>query len=513
MKKILVFTILVSVILYLSLTFTHAEVKVNKDPMKIINKFLPPKSKLVSPKEPKSTKPYQFYDFNQDGQKEIIFTFEIKAKEQQNPSQYGVIILRKENERWKKTWETQTQGIGLDYSGVTDITGDGIKEFLFGVTIGASAGNKLEIFKWDNNSFKMIAEVSYHMMEVLSNKKVGIAVWQRYIADTYFVDVLKWNGKKLVLDEELYSSYYPAIEKFYKDKISKMDAWFYWYTLADAQIKANLFKKARDSIQKGTTLAKQLSLIDAVEKFEKLSDKLKKQQVPFLEQLMTHSLKHYEFQNIKIENDSGQQSIFSINDGYQERVLRKVVHWLNNSSRVNGTTEVSLEKPSNKLTLKTVNDEVITIEPAYKCVLEYKRKTCTAKDGELIISENGHKLQIKSQSLYAWLVLGWKKELNGPTKEELLEEALFTRYLYILGPSYSDFFMCPKIKIESIDGDPRRHLIFASALNYSGHHGGDYDKLTFSVKDSNLEELQVTNVKIKKHIPQEESIKQCRTFD
>ncbi|WP_257968064.1 hypothetical protein [Peribacillus deserti] len=513
MKKILSFTILATVILNLPPIFTHAEEKLNKDLMEIINEFVPPNSILVSPKEPKSTKPYQFYDFNQDGLEEIIITFEIKAKVQPNPSQYGVIVLRKENERWEKTWETQTQGVGLDYSGVADITGDGIKEYLFGVTVGASGGNKLEIFKWNNNSLKMIAEVPYHMMELLSNKKVGIAVWQRYITDTYFVDVLKWNGEKLVLDEELYSSYYPVIEKFYKDKISKMDAWFYWYTLADAQIKANLFAKARDSIQKGTTLAKQLSLPDAVENFEKLSDKLENQQVPFLELLMTHSLKYYEVQNIKIENDSGQQRIFSINDGFQERVLRKVVHWLNNSSRVNGTTEVSLEKPSNKLTLKTVNDEVITIEPAYKCVLENKRKTCTAKDGELIISENSHKVQIKSQSLYDWLVVGWRKELNGPTKEELLEEALFTRYLYILGPSYSDFFMCPKIQIEPIDGDSRRHLIFASALSYSGHHGGDYDKLTFSVRDSNLEGLKVTNVKIKKHISQEESQKQCRKFD
>jgi hypothetical protein len=122
----------------------------------------------------------------------------------------------------------------------------------------------------------MIAEVPYHMMELLSNKKIGIAVWQRYIADTYFVDVLKWNGKNLILDEELYSSYYPEIEKFYKDKISNMDAWFYWYTLADAQIKANLFDKATKSIQKGTTLAKLSSLPEVVENFEQLSDKLKK---------------------------------------------------------------------------------------------------------------------------------------------------------------------------------------------------------------------------------------------
>ncbi|WP_318508775.1 hypothetical protein [Bacillus sp. T3] len=273
MKKIILFTILVSVILPI---FTHSKEKSNKDLIKIINEFVPPNAILVSPEEPKLTKPYQFYDFNQDGQEEIIITFELKAKEQPNPSQYGVIVLRKENERWKKTWETQTQGVGLDYSGFADITGDGIKEYLFGITIGASAGNTLEIFKWNNNSLKIIAEVPYHMMDLLSNKKVGIAVWQRYIADTYFVDVLKWNGEKLVLDEELYSRYYPVIEKFYNEKISTMDAWFYWYTLADSQIKANLLEKARNSIQKGTSLAKQLSLPDEVKNFEQLSDKLEK---------------------------------------------------------------------------------------------------------------------------------------------------------------------------------------------------------------------------------------------
>lgn len=274
MRRILLFTILVLVIFDFSPIFTHAEKKSNKDLMKIINEFVPLNSILVSPKEPKSTKPFQFYDFNQDGQEEIIITFELKAKEQPNPSQYGVIVLRKENERWKKTWGTQIQGVGLDYSGVADITGDGIKEYLFGVTIGASAGNTLEIFKWNNNSLKIIAEVPYHMMDLLSNKKVGIAVWQRYIADTYFVDVLKWNGEKLVLDEEIYSRYYPVIEKYYNEKISTMDAWFYWYTLADAQIKANSLEKARNSLQRGTSLAKQLSLPDAVKNFEQLSDKL-----------------------------------------------------------------------------------------------------------------------------------------------------------------------------------------------------------------------------------------------
>ncbi|PYF07883.1 hypothetical protein LG296_19275 [Ureibacillus chungkukjangi] len=237
------------------------------------------------------------------------------------------------------------------------------------------------------------------------------------------------------------------------------------------------------------------------------------QQIPFLEQLLAHSLKHEEIGSIKIENDSGQQQIFSINDGFQERVLRKVTYWLNNSSLVDETMEVSLKKPSNKMTLKMASDDVITIEPAYTCNIDNMHRTCTAKDGELIVSDKSKKIQIKSQSLYDWLLVGWRKEVDGLTKEELLEEALYTRYLNELDPSYAEYFMCPKIKIEPIDGDPRRHIVFASALNYSGHHGGDFNRLTFSVSDSNLTGLHVTNVKIEEHISEEESEKQCRTFD
>ncbi|MBU8906188.1 hypothetical protein [Desertibacillus haloalkaliphilus] len=53
-----------------------------------------------------------------------------------------------------------------------------------------------------------------------------------------------------------------------------MDAWFYWYTLADAQIKASLFDQAKASIQKGMSLAEQLSLPDVVENFKELHVKL-----------------------------------------------------------------------------------------------------------------------------------------------------------------------------------------------------------------------------------------------
>ncbi|MFJ5772207.1 hypothetical protein [Psychrobacillus sp. NPDC093180] len=245
----------------------------------------------------------------------------------------------------------------------------------------------------------------------------------------------------------------------------------------------------------------------------RMAESNKKTDPPFLERLMKHSLDHSDINNIKVENNSGLQHVFSINDGFQERVLRKVVYWLNNSTLVNGESEVFIANPSNKVMIKMANDEVITFQPAYTCVDDNKRKICTAKEGELIVSENRKKVILKSQKLYDWLMVGWRKEPDGLTKEELLEEALFSRYLDYLGPAFSEFFMCPKIQIEPIDGDPRRHIIYASALDYSGHHGGDYSKLTFYVSDSNQTGLQVTNIKIMKHISEEESRKQCQTYD
>ncbi|PHA02311.1 hypothetical protein COE51_03435 [Bacillus pseudomycoides] len=250
--------------------------------LKIVKEFKSSNSLLVSPENPFSTKPILLYDLNQDGQKEIIVTFQIKAKEQPSLSQFGVMVLKRENNNWQKIWETKTQGVGLEFSGLADITGDGIKEYLFGVTIGAAAGNKLEVFQWNDNSFKKIADVPYHKMDILNgNQKVGLAIWQWYLTDSYLVDTLKWNGKKLTFNEDLYSQYYPIIEKFYSDKISKMDAWFYWYCLADAQIKANLLEEAANSIHKGHSLAKQLSMPDVVQNFNELTNRLKEKKKHF----------------------------------------------------------------------------------------------------------------------------------------------------------------------------------------------------------------------------------------
>jgi hypothetical protein len=101
-------------------------------------------------------------------------------------------------------------------------------------------------------------------------------------------------------------------------------------------------------------------------------------------------------------------------------------------------------------------------------------------------------------------------EPNMPSKEELLEEALYGQYIPYLGKEYSNFIQCPQIQIERIQGDTRRHLVHASALNYEGHHAPSYDKIQFILTDTPESGVKIKNITIHKNVSEEESLRQCR---
>lgn len=109
------------------------------------------------------------------------------------------------------------------------------------------------------------------------------------------------------------------------------------------------------------------------------------------------------------------------------------------------------------------------------------------------------------------LLVGWEYESFGAPEEELLEETLYSRYYSYLDKTYSEFILCPKIdKIERIEGDIRRHKVYASALNYDGHHNGPYDKINIILTDTPEYGVKINKVTIQKGISEKESLLQCR---
>lgn len=224
-------------------------------------------------------------------------------------------------------------------------------------------------------------------------------------------------------------------------------------------------------------------------------------------------IKVHDVVSIQVNRLNGGTRIFKVSDGYEEVIINKVVKWINQSSSVEGPTELEqYHTPIAKLRIRIKDGEVIIIEPAYNCISEKQVKNCTIADGEVIYTNNNMKVRLKSLELFDWLLVGWKFESVGATKEELLEETLYTRYFTYLDKTYSDFIMCPKIdKIERINGDTRRHIIHASALNYSAHHGDEpYDRIHITLTDTPENGVIINKVIIEKAISGKESRIQCR---
>ena len=225
-------------------------------------------------------------------------------------------------------------------------------------------------------------------------------------------------------------------------------------------------------------------------------------------------LKNEDVLSVQVNGLNGGSRLFSENDGYEEVIISKVVKWINTSSASEKSTELMLNKTpiASVLKVKMKNGDVAFIENAYNCISENPQKICTIADGEVVFTQNQVKTRLKSQDLYDWLLVGWKYESVGAPKDELLEETLYTRYFSYLDKTYSDFIMCPKIdKVERINGSTSRHIVLASALNYSAHHGDDpYDRIHITLTDTPETGVNISKVKIQKGISGKESRIQCR---
>lgn len=215
---------------------------------------------------------------------------------------------------------------------------------------------------------------------------------------------------------------------------------------------------------------------------------------------------------IQVNRLNGETRLFKENDGYEEVIISKVVNWINTASPSEGVIELNKTPVVSIMKIKMKDGDVAVIEPAYNCVSENQVKTCTIADGEVIYTRNNKKVRLKSLELYDWLLVGWKYESVGAPKDELLEETLYTRYFSYLDETYSDFIMCPKIdKVERMDGDTRRHIVHASALNYSAHHGdAPFDRIHITLTDTPENGVKINKVTIQKGISEKESAIQCR---
>ncbi|MCY6355890.1 hypothetical protein [Clostridium sp. ZS2-4] len=246
----------------------------------VVKEFLPKDMRLSPPTYSKRAKSIIKKDIDGDGNKEILFTF----KSEKNNDKGGIIVLKEKNNTWKKILESHGQGKIVYRIDFEDLDRERNKELLVSNSAGISAGNVLNIYVYDKNTdkFKIIGTEGYHKIYIKdmpdnkgkSDGRVEIALWKKYTGDAYEVQVLKYDGKKLVPAKEVYPYYYNKVIDYYKSKLRKdeyKNSAIMWYFLVDAQVKANKPKEALDSIEKIKKLnAKEYSNLST--KFSKLQN-------------------------------------------------------------------------------------------------------------------------------------------------------------------------------------------------------------------------------------------------
>ena len=266
-----------------------------------VQEFLPPGFKLEEPRNPAGGKAIQQQDMDGDGKAELLATYRVG----QNPGELGAVLLQEKQNNWEKVWEQKgSLGYALDRVNFADITGDGRPELLLGWTMGASAGNGLDIFTWqdkgessgggvamddDGNALNevhwegiltQIFNIGYEKIDVLdppnqedTGKQAALALWYHldsrgeevYNSDSgeehYYPScaIRRWekfgSDTGLVPAEDLYPDYYKKVVAFYRDNVKEMpEDPHYWSSLAYAQVKANLPEDTLKSITKGEAI-------------------------------------------------------------------------------------------------------------------------------------------------------------------------------------------------------------------------------------------------------------------
>lgn len=244
-----------------------------EDYVNIVKKFLPKNSNIVTTETTKEADNVFIKDLDNDGKDEIVSAYKLAGED----LKINILVLKKVGANWTKALDEYGEGYKLDSVLTEDIDGDGQNEILLNRRIGGTAA-QLSVYKWNNNLLNKISneDIYYSKLDILSipgkNTK-AIATWQHYTGEAYIVDVLKWDGKTFVPAQDLYYNYFKqSVVPYYEQKVKTMPgARFYWYYLADAQIKAKDKKAALQSIEKGLSLDKGYP---STEEFNELKEKI-----------------------------------------------------------------------------------------------------------------------------------------------------------------------------------------------------------------------------------------------
>ncbi|NFL56254.1 DUF3298 domain-containing protein [Clostridium botulinum] len=224
----------------------------------IINKYLPMGSQIIVEEDNNNEPLIIKADLNGYGLGEIIVAYRWQEENY-------IMVLERYCNQWSVIDNIRGKGYDISYLKVAPITDNAMDNLIIGWRRGA-IWSELDILQWTPYGFKRVIDegIYYSKIEVENMKSVKamngkneIALWLHDTAEAYKVEIYRWSLGKLVKAEDVYPYYFKKVIDFYKTKLQEEpDIPVYWYYLADAQIKGEMYEDALKSIDKALELPK-----------------------------------------------------------------------------------------------------------------------------------------------------------------------------------------------------------------------------------------------------------------
>lgn len=217
----------------------------------LLEEVLPPSATILKLQNANNRPAVLLADIDGDRLKELIVAYGLKGETY-------LLILKKSYKIWYPILEVKGKGYGITDLMAVPLTTQGVNSLIVGWQIG-SIGSQLFLLHWKIYGFinLLTSFIVYNKLFAEDmpgkNGKDGqfeLAIWIHDIGKANTIEVYRFNGTDLEIAKDVYPYYFKRIATYYKELLSNYDFSYYWYHLADAQLKAEETEQALISINK-----------------------------------------------------------------------------------------------------------------------------------------------------------------------------------------------------------------------------------------------------------------------
>lgn len=247
------------------------------DYVNIFKRFLPQNATVLELQHPEKREAIVVGDIDGDHIDEIIGAFQYHDKNY-------ILILKNINDQWQPLEMVSGSGYGIKDLMVVPLIDTEVNTIVIGWQQG-SIWSKLNLLQWTPQGFMWLPtkDIVYSMLEAEempgSNGKDGryeLAIWIHDTGEAYKVNVYRLIETGLVEARDVYPYYFRKVATYYENLLKTNNYAYYWYYLADAQMKALEFERALLSIDEALSfsspypskeelLAKKREILDQIE--------------------------------------------------------------------------------------------------------------------------------------------------------------------------------------------------------------------------------------------------------